>query len=86
MKNVCLTLILLMVYTGALLAQVPQYINYQAVARNAQGSPIANSGVAVLLSIHDSTATGSVVYSERDTATTNQFGIFTCHIWSRQCG
>lgn len=61
-------------------AQVPQGLNYQAVARNATGNPIVNSAIAVRISIRDSTASGTVVYSERDTATTNQFGLFTCKV------
>ena len=59
---------------------MPQGLNYQAVARNATGNPIVNSAIAVRISIRDSTASGTVVYSERDTATTNQFGLFTCKV------
>ncbi len=61
-------------------AQAPQQLNYQAVARNNSGAPITNASVAVRISIHDSTAQGPVLYSERDTATTNQFGLFTCQV------
>ena len=61
-------------------AQAPQQLNYQAVARNNSGAPITNASVAVRISIHDSAAQGPVLYSERDTATTNQFGLFTCQV------
>lgn len=61
-------------------SQTPQSLNYQAIARNALGNALLNSSVAIRVSIHDSTANGPVVYAERDTATTNQFGLFTCKI------
>ncbi len=61
-------------------AQAPPSFNYQAVARNASGAPLVNSGVAIRVSIHSGTATGPVVYSERITATTNAFGLFTASI------
>jgi len=59
-----------------LAAQIPQAINYQAVARNASGNVIPNQLVALRLSVLDGSA-GPVLYSERDTAITNQFGLFT---------
>ena len=55
-------------------------MNYQAVARNSAGAPLLNSSVAVRISIRDSIASGTVLYSERDTATTNAFGLFTCKV------
>ncbi len=61
-------------------AQVPQAFNYQAVARNNAGAPLINSSVAIRVSIHDSTASGVVVYAERDTATTNGFGLFSVSV------
>lgn len=61
-------------------AQAPQFVNYQAVARNNAGTPIVNSSIAVRISIHDGSAGGAVVYAERDTATTNAHGLFTCKI------
>lgn len=61
-------------------AQVPQNMNYQAVARNNAGAPLINSSIAVRISIRDSIAIGTVLYSERDTATTNAFGLFACKV------
>ena len=79
MKKHLLTTVIIMVslFTNA---QAPQVLNYQAVARNAAGVALANSSVAIRVSIHDGTASGTVVYSERDTATTNSFGLFSCKI------
>lgn len=57
-------------------AQVPQGINYQAVARNASGSVLATQAVGVRISVVDGTPTGTVQYSEIYNVTTNQFGLF----------
>ena len=57
-------------------AQVPQGVNYQAVARNNAGAVLQNQPVSVRLTVHDVTAAGTVVYQETHNVTTNQFGIF----------
>jgi hypothetical protein len=79
MKNLFLSLMLFFSATS-MYAQAPDAFNYQAVARTATGAIIANQGIAVRLSIHDGTAGGTVIYSERQTATTNKFGLFSCMI------
>ncbi len=63
--------------TVNLMAQVPQGMNYQAVARNSTGALIANHLVGLRLTILSGSSTGTVVYSEIQSATTNQFGLFT---------
>lgn len=80
MKKNLLTAVCGMLLVAFATAQAPQSLNYQAVARNAAGLPLINSSVAVRISIHDGSATGTVVYSERDAATTNGFGLFSCAI------
>jgi trimeric autotransporter adhesin len=61
-------------------AQVPQKMNYQAVARNSVGQPIANANINVRISILDLTSTGNAIYSEIRKLTTNQLGLFTAPI------
>jgi hypothetical protein len=61
-------------------AQTPNAFNYQAVARNSSGAAIATTAIAVRLTIHDGTSGGTIDYQERQTATTNAFGLFTCLI------
>jgi len=68
--------ILCMVITSALWAGAPQGLNYQAVARNANGVALQNQSVNVRLTIHDTTAGGTIVYQETDPVTTNAFGLF----------
>ncbi|MCF8459684.1 MAG: tail fiber domain-containing protein [Flavobacteriales bacterium] len=63
-------------------AQVPQSVNYQAVARDAGGNLLANTTIGIQFSIHDITASGTVLYQEQHTATTNELGLFTLQIGS----
>jgi hypothetical protein len=58
-------------------AQVPQGISYQAIALNATGSPVVSASVGVRLSVLDNTATGTVLYTESQTKTTNAQGLFS---------
>lgn len=65
----------------ALTAQVPQQINYQAVARNSAGAVLANQSVSIRLTIHDQTSGGVTIYQETHNGImTNQFGLFTVAI------
>ncbi|MCO6499989.1 MAG: hypothetical protein J5I47_06375 [Vicingus serpentipes] len=61
-------------------AQAPQKINYQAIARDLSGNPIISSPLTVVFEIRSSSGTGSAVYAETHTPTTNQFGLFTSTI------
>jgi uncharacterized protein (TIGR02145 family) len=65
---------------GTALAQVPQGIPYQAIARNASGVAIANTVVKVRFSIRDSIATGPVRYQETHTPTTSALGLFSVNV------
>ena len=58
-------------------AEVPQALNYQAVARNTAGAPLQNQHIQVRLTVHDGSPTSPLAYQETDTVTTNQFGLFT---------
>ena len=62
--------------------QVPNQINYQAVARNSVGNVLPNRKITIRLSIRDENATGSVLYKETRTITTNSFGLFNVAIGS----
>ncbi len=58
----------------------PQSINYQGVARNIMGVPLANRNISLQLSILDSSATGQAVYVETQSATTSSSGLFNLSI------
>lgn len=57
---------------------VPQQINYQGIARNASGAPLANTTIKIRLSFISSAA--SVFYTETKSVTTNEFGMYNLMI------
>jgi DNA-binding transcriptional regulator YdaS (Cro superfamily) len=62
------------------MAQVPKQINYQGIARNAYGTALSNQTINLRLTIREATASGTVVYQETRSVTTNQFGLFSTSI------
>ncbi|MBE0641145.1 MAG: hypothetical protein IH599_03865, partial [Bacteroidales bacterium] len=80
-SSLLITLILGVCMTGLQfqsVAQVPQGLNYQAVARNSAGDPIINTSISVRFTITDVTAAEQ--YKETHTVTSNQFGLFNAII------
>jgi len=66
--------------SNAAYSQAPQLINYQAVARDAAGTPLTNQAVSIRFDIHDGSPTGSVQYQETQSATTNAYGLFNVQV------
>lgn len=62
------------------MAQAPQGINYQAVARTADGDVVVDQNIIVKISILSGSASGTAIYSERHDVTTNSMGLFTLQI------
>ncbi len=62
------------------IAQAPQGIPYQAIARNASGVAIASTVVKVRFSIRDSIATGPLRYQETHNLTTSALGLFSLNV------
>ncbi|NTS43050.1 hypothetical protein HRG84_19350 [Flavisolibacter sp. BT320] len=60
-------------------SQAPLGINYQGVARNAQGQAIANQSIKIKISLikEDDVNVKSTFYSETRTVTTNALGLFS---------
>src|ERR1039458_4810790 len=62
-------------------AQVPQGMNYQAIARDVNGNPLPNNThICLQVTIRTGSSAGPIVYQENDTATTNRFGLFTIKV------
>jgi len=55
----------------------PPGIPYQAIARNANGTPYVNSNLTVRFSLREQTATGTVSYAESHSLQTNDLGLFS---------
>lgn len=73
---------ILLVITFYISAQVPQQISYQAVARNSSGQVIQNQTIGVKLDLRQGSSSGTIVFSETHSKTTNQLGLFTLGIGS----
>lgn len=63
-------------------AQSPEQFNYQAVVRNSSGSIISNQSVKVRFTVRQTNATGTNLYRETQTLTTNQFGLINAAVGS----
>jgi trimeric autotransporter adhesin len=74
-----LTLILLLTITAAW-AQVPQQISYQSVIRDGNNKVLAASTVGIKISLLQGSATGSAVYVETHSKTTNVNGLVSLEI------
>lgn len=75
MKKIFVTVALLCYMGLTVLAQSPNRFNYQAIARDNAGNALVNQAVSFRLNIHQTTASGTVVYSETHSLSTNQFGL-----------
>lgn len=82
LKKIKHTIILMVVAITTTWAQSPNQINYQGVARDAAGNPLANQNIKVRLKIRNNTAGGTVQYSEVRALTTAANGLFTIQIGS----
>ncbi len=74
------TLFAALIFTGSLMAQTPQSFKYQAVARDAGGDVVADQAVGMQISILQGSITGTAMYVETFTPTTNGFGLITLNI------
>lgn len=72
-------LVLFLMTTLLGFAQVPQLIPYQGIARDASGDEISGA-ITVDFAIHQGSPTGTIVFSERHSTATNQFGLFSVNI------
>jgi len=71
-----------MVSALTLLSQAPTTFNYQAVLRDTDGNPMSNETVSMQLVIHQTTSTGTTVYSETHNTSTDEFGIVNLEVGS----
>ena len=75
--------LILIISGGTLFGQAPSRFNYQAILRDPVGSPKPNFNANIQVSILQGSATGSVVYSETHSTTTNSFGMVNLEIGSK---
>lgn len=75
-----LTLLAAVIFTATLWAQAPQKMSYQAVIRNTSNALVNNTPVGMRISILQGSATGTAVYTETQSPTTNANGLVSIEI------
>ena len=83
MKKITTAFILLMLYNAiyaVIPASPPQKISYQAVVRNSTNALVTNQPVGVKITILQGSATGTPVFAETHTPTTNANGLISITI------
>ena len=79
MKRV-FTILAAVIITAGVFAQAPQKMSYQAIVRDAAGELIKSTQVGIEINILQGSATGTGVYTETQTPTTNANGLLTIEI------
>ncbi|WP_276132727.1 hypothetical protein [Polluticoccus soli] len=80
MKRIILLALTLTITTIGAWAQAPQKFNYQGIARNASGAPLASQALGLRLTIIDGSPSGTTVYQETFTVTTNAYGLYNVQV------
>jgi uncharacterized protein (TIGR02145 family) len=80
MKKYLLNLLSFLVIGNLLFAQAPDKMSYQAIVRNSNNVVVSNHAVGMRISILQGTATGTSVYTETQTPTTNANGLIAIEI------
>jgi hypothetical protein len=74
------TILAAVLVTASTFAQAPEKMSYQAVVRDSGDALVTNQAVGMQISILQTTATGTAVYIETQTPTTNVNGLITLEI------
>ncbi len=74
------TILAAVLITASVFAQAPQKMSYQAVIRNSSDQLVVNTQIGMQISILQGSSTGTPVYVETQTPTTNANGLVTIEI------
>lgn len=66
--------------TASVYAQSPEKMSYQAVIRNSSDALVTNTQIGMEINIRQGSPTGTVVYTETQTPTTNIYGLVSVEI------
>ncbi len=80
-----LTLVLIITFANLLIntslfGQAPEAFTYQAIVRDVMGNPLADTSISFQFNILQGSATGTTIYSENQSTTTNGFGLVNLQI------
>ncbi|MFZ4634520.1 MAG: tail fiber domain-containing protein [Saprospiraceae bacterium] len=75
LKRILLFASFLFAALGIFAQNVPQGFNYQCIVRDASGNPMANQSATLLFTLRTGAPNGPVVYSEKYTTPTNDYGL-----------
>lgn len=79
MRNL-FALSIILLFATVLVAQVPQAFKYQSVVRGTNGNVLVNQLVSFRISILQGSSSGASVYTERQTLSTNDYGIVNMNV------
>jgi hypothetical protein len=74
------TIVVAVLLTATVWAQSPEKMSYQAVIRNASDNLVTSQAVGMLISISQGSASGTAVYVETQTPTSNANGLVSIEI------
>jgi hypothetical protein len=86
MKIAPTILLLFVTITFKVFAQAPEKMSYQAIIRAQDNDLVVNSRISLRVIIHQSTTTGTNVYQETHSATTNNNGLISLEIGTGTVG
>jgi hypothetical protein len=79
MKKV-FTILAAVLLTATLWAQSPEKMSYQAVIRNSSSALVTNTQIGMEINIHQGSPSGTIVYTQTLTPTTNSNGLVSIEI------
>ena len=79
MKKI-ITILAAVLITASVFAQAPQKMSYQAVIRNASNALVTSTAVGMRISVLQGSSTGTAVYVETQTPSTNANGLVSLSI------
>ena len=82
MKKAILILLTLTIFISSALAQSPEKMSYQAVIRKQNNNLVTNKTIGMRIGILQCTVSGTAVYVETHSPTTNDNGLVTLEIGS----
>jgi len=74
------TILVAVLITASVFAQTPQKMTYQAVVRDNNSTLITSTQVGIEINIYQGSTTGTLVYTETQTPTTNVNGLLSIEI------